>query len=269
MKGRKRHIVVDTQGLLLAVAVHPADVQDRDGAKLVISKLTGRFPRLSLIWADGGYAGKLIEWVATLTGWTLEIVRRPGNSHSFEVLPRRWVVERTFAWLGRHRRLSKDYEALPETTEAWVYTAMIGLMLRRLAHPQLFKHPLRDPQTGALHDERRGARLVTVVGRQRVQQTLDLVGCPVMRYIHGGRIHLDELCQKAALSAVSLRTTATAERPKVAELGAKSANHRPSAFAKQSAYHTIVHHQMSRRKSDTASARETVPPSLILPPAAE
>ena len=138
VKGRKRHIVVDTQGLLLAVAVHPADVQDRDGAKLVISKLTGRFPRLSLIWADGGYAGKLIEWVATLTGWTLEIVRRPGNSHSFEVLPRRWVVERTFAWLGRHRRLSKDYEALPETTEAWVYTAMTGLMLRRLARPPAF-----------------------------------------------------------------------------------------------------------------------------------
>ncbi len=138
VKGRKRHIVVDTQGLLLAVAVHPADMQDRDGAKLVISKLTGRFPRLSLIWADGGYAGKLIEWVATLTGWTLEIVRRPGNSHRFEVLPRRWVVERTFAWLGRHRRLSKDYEALPETTEAWVYTAMTGLMLRRLARPTAF-----------------------------------------------------------------------------------------------------------------------------------
>ena len=138
VKGRKRHIVVDTQGLLLAVAVHPADVQDRDGAKLVISKLTGRFPRLSLIWADGGYAGKLIEWVATLTGWTLEIVRRPGNSHRFEVLPRRWVVERTFAWLGRHRRLSKDYAALPETTEACVYTAMTGLMLRRLARPPAF-----------------------------------------------------------------------------------------------------------------------------------
>ena len=94
--------------------------------------------RLSLIWADGGYAGKLIEWVATLTGWTLELVRRPGNSHSFEVLPRRWVVERTFAWLGRHRRLSKDYEALPETTEAWVYTAMTRLMLRRLARPTAF-----------------------------------------------------------------------------------------------------------------------------------
>ena len=138
VKGRKRYIVVDTQGLLLAVVVHPADMQDRDGAKLVISKLTGRFPRLSLIWADGGYAGKLIQWVATLTGWTLEIVRRPGNSHSFEVLPRRWVVERTFAWLGRRRRLSKDYEALPETTEAWVYTAMTGLMLRRLVRAPTF-----------------------------------------------------------------------------------------------------------------------------------
>ena len=122
VQGRKRHIVVDTQGLLLAVAVHPADVPDRDGAKLVISKLTGRFPRLSLIWADGGYAGKLIEWVATLAGWTLGLARRPGNRHGFEVLPRRWVVERTFAWLGWRRRLSKDYEALPETTEAWVYT---------------------------------------------------------------------------------------------------------------------------------------------------
>ncbi len=107
-----------------------------------ISKLTGRFPRLSLIWADGGYAGKLIEWVATLTGWTLEIVRRPGNRHRFEVLPRRWVVERTFAWLGRRRRLSKDYEALPETTEAWVYTAMTGLMLRRLARPPSFLNTL-------------------------------------------------------------------------------------------------------------------------------
>jgi len=119
-------------GLLLAVAVHPANIQDRDGARLVISKLTGRFPRLSLIWADGGYAGKLIGWVAALTGWSLEIVRRPVG-HGFEVLPRRWVVERTLAWLGRCRRLSKDYEALPEITESWVYIAMTHLMLRRLA----------------------------------------------------------------------------------------------------------------------------------------
>ena len=120
-------------GLLLAVAVHPANIQDRDGAKLVISKLLGRFPPLELIWADGGYRGPLADWVASRFGWVLEIVPRPKNSHSFEALPRRWVVERTLAWLGLCRRLSKDYEALPETTESWVYIAMTHLMLRRLA----------------------------------------------------------------------------------------------------------------------------------------
>ena len=108
--GRKRHIAVDTIGLLLAVVVHPADIQDRDGAKLVINKLVGRFPYLRLIWADAGYAGQLVDWVMSLSGWVLEIVRRPRDSHHFEVLPRRWVVERTLAWLGRNRRLSKDYE---------------------------------------------------------------------------------------------------------------------------------------------------------------
>ena len=113
MTGRKRHIIVDTIGLLLAVVVHPADIQDRDGAKLVINKLLGRFPRLRLIWADAGYAGQLVDWVMSVSGWALEIVRRPRDSHQFEVLPRRWVVERTFAWLGRCRRLSKDYEELP------------------------------------------------------------------------------------------------------------------------------------------------------------
>ena len=131
--GRKRHIAVDTIGLLLAVVVHPADIQDRDGAKLVINKLVGRFPYLRLIWADAGYAGQLVDWVMSLSGWVLEIVRRPRDSHHFEVLPRRWVVERTLAWLGRNRRLSKDYEALTETTEAWVHIAMIHLMVRRLA----------------------------------------------------------------------------------------------------------------------------------------
>ena len=120
-------------GLLLAVVVHPANIQDRDGAKLVIDKLVGRFPRMRLVWADAGYAGKLIEWVWALTGWALEIVRRPRDSHHFQVLPRRWVVERTFAWLSRCRRLSKDYEALSDTTEAWIHIAMIHLMLRRLA----------------------------------------------------------------------------------------------------------------------------------------
>ena len=132
MTGRKRHIVVDTLGLLLAVVVHAANVQDRDGAKLVLAKLVGRFPRLKLIWADGGYAGQLVEWARTFGGWFLEIVKRPPDSHSFEVLPRRWVVERTFGWLGRCRRLSKDYEALPQTSEAWIHIAMIHLMLRRL-----------------------------------------------------------------------------------------------------------------------------------------
>ena len=119
-------------GLLLAVVVHAANVQDRDGAKLVLQKLTDRFPRLQLIWADGGYAGQLIAWVHELGGWLLEIVKRPDESR-FVVLPRRWVVERTFAWLGRHRRLSKDYEALPESSEAFILIATIYLMLHRLA----------------------------------------------------------------------------------------------------------------------------------------
>ena len=106
MTGRKRHIAVDTMGLLLAVVVHAANIQDRDGAGLVIGKLTGRFHRLRLLWADDGYAGKLVNWVMEQAGWTLEIVRRPNRQHTFLVLPRRWVVERTLAWLGRCRRLS-------------------------------------------------------------------------------------------------------------------------------------------------------------------
>ena len=133
MTGRKRHIVVDTMGLVLGVAVHPADVQDRDGAKLVLERLQGRLPRLKQLWADGAYTGKLAEWARNVGDWRLELVRRQPGQHTFVVLPRRWVVERTFAWLGRCRRLSKDYEELPETTEAWIYSAMTGLMLKRLA----------------------------------------------------------------------------------------------------------------------------------------
>ena len=125
-------------GLVLAVVVHTADVQDRDGARLALVRLVGRFPRLERIWADGAYAGKLVLWARNVGGWTLELVRRPANRNTFEVIPRRWVVERTFAWLGRYRRLSKDYEELPQTTEAWVYAAMTGLMLRRLAHSNAF-----------------------------------------------------------------------------------------------------------------------------------
>lgn len=146
MSGRKRHILVDTTGLLLTVRVHPADVQDRDGARLLLAALEAQFPRLAMLWADAGYQGPCATWITTTLGWTVEIVRKPRKwvwwpadseppprPTGFQVLPRRWVVERTFAWLGRHRRLSKDYEALPTTEEAWIYLAMIRLMLVRLA----------------------------------------------------------------------------------------------------------------------------------------
>jgi putative transposase len=116
------------------VVVHAADIQDRDGAKLVLTKLAGRFARLRLIWADGGYAGKLIEWTSSFGNWVLEIVKRSDDVQGFVVLPRRWVVERTLGWLGRYRRLSKDYEELTDTSESMIYLAMINLMTRRLAH---------------------------------------------------------------------------------------------------------------------------------------
>ena len=112
--------------------MHEANIQDRDGAKLVLQRLKGRFARLTLIWADGGYAGKLIDWVREAASWTLEIVKRNDDLKGFKVLPRRWVVERTFGWLGRYRRLSKDYEQRPENSEAMIQVAMINLMSRRL-----------------------------------------------------------------------------------------------------------------------------------------
>ena len=136
VNGRKRHIIVDTLGLLLAVVAHAASIQDRDGAKAVIEKLTGKFPRLSRIWADGGYSGQLVDWVLQFGGWLLDIVKRPADQKGFVVLPRRWVVERTFAWLGRYRRLSKDYERLTATSEAMIEIAMIHLMVKRLAITQ-------------------------------------------------------------------------------------------------------------------------------------
>lgn len=133
VKGRKRHILVDTMGLLLMVVVHAANIQDRDGAKQVLEKVKGTFSRLHLIWADGGYAGQLIDWVKAGCGWVLEIVKRNDDVKGFQVLPHRWVVERTFGWMGRYRRLSKDYEGLPESSEAMIYAAMTHLMARRLA----------------------------------------------------------------------------------------------------------------------------------------
>ena len=103
------------------------------GAKAVLKRLLGRFPRLRLIWADGGYRGKLVEWAKRLGQWTLEIIKRNDDVTGFSVLPKRWIVERTFAWLGRYRRLSKDYEALPESSESMILIAMINLMSRRLS----------------------------------------------------------------------------------------------------------------------------------------
>jgi len=134
INGVKRHILVDTLGLLLVVVVHPANIQDRDGAKSIIAKakLLGSWPRMERVWADGGYAGKLIAWVASFCQWVLEIVKRNDDVKGFQLLPKRWVVERTFSWLSNYRRLSKHYEYWNDTGEAMIHLAMIHLMLRRL-----------------------------------------------------------------------------------------------------------------------------------------
>ena len=110
----------------------PANIQDRDGAKVLLAKVRNWFPRLRLIWADGAYAGELVSWVMQKCGWILQTVLRPVGIKGFVLLPRRWVVERTFGWLNRCRRLSKDYERHPHTTETWIHIAMIRLMSRRL-----------------------------------------------------------------------------------------------------------------------------------------
>jgi putative transposase len=137
VNGRKRHLVVDTLGMVVAAAVHSAGIQDRDGAKLVLKKLSGRFPRLEKILADGIYNGEIADWAKKIGGWLLELVVRDpdeleGEKKRFKVLKWRWIVERTFAWLGRYRRMSKDYEGSEESSESWIYLAMIHLMLRRL-----------------------------------------------------------------------------------------------------------------------------------------
>ena len=121
-------------GLLLVVVVHCAGIQDYHGVKLVMMKLLGRFPRLQRLWADGGYnKGALGEWIARFAGWTLEIVPKLAGQQGFVVLPRRWVVERTFAWRMKFRRLRVDYEEKEESSEAWIRLAMIHIMVRRLA----------------------------------------------------------------------------------------------------------------------------------------
>jgi len=133
IKGRKRHILVDTLGLLLNVVVHPADVQDRDGALPLLRRARRLFPFIERIFADGGYAGQKMALVVWRTGaWKLQIVKR-SDAPGFEVLPKRWIVERTFAWISRNRRLARDFERYATTVTAFVRLAMIRLMLRRLA----------------------------------------------------------------------------------------------------------------------------------------
>jgi putative transposase len=120
-------------GLILAMVVHAANIQDRDGAKRLLTVLRKKFPRLQTIWADGADAGALVAWTLMMFGWALTIVKRTDTLAKFVVLPKRWIVERTFAWLGRYRRLSKDYEQTAASSEAFIRLAMINLMLHRLA----------------------------------------------------------------------------------------------------------------------------------------
>jgi transposase len=133
VQGRKRHIAVDTIGLLLTVLITAASVQDRDAAKPLLWNLRKAFPTVKLAWADGGYAGKLVTWAKTALKLTVEIVKRPDDLHTFKVLPRRWVVERTLAWITRHRRTVRDYERLPAHHETYLYWSMIIVMTRRMA----------------------------------------------------------------------------------------------------------------------------------------
>jgi transposase len=140
-RGRKRHIVTDTLGMLLAVMVTSASVQDRHGGKAILERVADRFRSIALIWADAGYANSidagLVTWARTAIGVVLEIVKRSDDVKGFQVLPRRWVVERTFGWLIRSRRLSRDYERLTSHSEAMIKIAMIRLMAIRLAGEQV------------------------------------------------------------------------------------------------------------------------------------
>jgi transposase len=135
INGRKRHLLTDTLGLPLRLVVHPAGIQDRDGLGLVCARIRRRFPWLELVFADAGYQGEVAARAAARERLRLEIVKRPRDAEGFHLLPRRWVIERTFAWLGRNRRLAKDFERLLDTTTAMAVLAIIQLLMRRLANP--------------------------------------------------------------------------------------------------------------------------------------
>jgi transposase len=141
--GRKRHIITDTVGHLVAAKVHTADIQDRDGAPNLLASIRFLFPWLRHVFADGGYAGeKLAAAVAGHGQWQIEIVKRSDRATGFYVLPRRWVVERTFAWLNRNRRLAKDFEVTVASSEAWLYLASVQLLARRLARSTTNRAPV-------------------------------------------------------------------------------------------------------------------------------
>jgi transposase len=133
IEGRKRHIAVDVTGLLLCVVVTAASVQDRDAARPLLWQLAAGYRAVTLVWADGGYAGQLVTWAAGTLRRRVQIIRRPDNLHTFKVLPRRWVVERTFGWIMKHRRCVRDYERRPEHHETYLYWSMIHIMTARLA----------------------------------------------------------------------------------------------------------------------------------------
>jgi transposase len=134
IRGRKRHIITDTGGRLVEAIVHPADVQDRDGGALVAAALRSKYPWLRHLFADGGYSGDKFAKAMTKagTGWKIEIIKRSDQAKGFVLLPRRWVVERTFAWLGRNRRLAKDFEATVASSQCWIFIAAVALLLKRI-----------------------------------------------------------------------------------------------------------------------------------------
>jgi putative transposase len=133
LKGRKRHLLVDTLGLVLVAWMTTADVQDRDATQAVLPLAAQAYPTLKKVWADGAYQGPQVETVAKESGMSVEVVKRSDQARGFVVQPKRWIVERTFGWLNRHRRLSKDYERKEDSAEAFIHVGMIRLMLRRLA----------------------------------------------------------------------------------------------------------------------------------------
>jgi transposase len=146
INGRRRHVITDSLGLLLMVLVTAADVTDRRAARMMLPRLRTRFRKVSLMWADGGYTGQLVDWAREKLQLTLQIVKRSDDMTGFVVLPRRWVVERSLGWLLRTRRLARDYETLPASSEAFIYFSASMLMARRLARTPATGQTVRTPR---------------------------------------------------------------------------------------------------------------------------